>query len=338
MAMIVAARPVDAAEPLLPPIPDVHGFAGAFAGIHHGFLLAGGGANFPDGVMPWNGGKKVWHDRLFALELGKAGASWREIGKLPAANGYGVSLTTPEGVLMIGGGDARGNFRSVVRMTFDGDKPAFRNLPELPLSLAQMSGALVGRSVHICGGIETPDATQACPGHWELDLDQPGKGWRTLAPLPAEGRILATAAGLEGVFIVAGGCSLAPDASGKPKRTYLREAWKFADNQWTRLADLPRAAVAAAAPAPARNGSMFVVSGDDGLQANLPSPADHHGFTREILRFDLKENRWTKAGELEEPAPVTLPAVPWRDGVILFNGEVKPGVRTPKVSYFTPPP
>lgn len=336
LAVIAAAPAVKAAETPLPPVPDVHGFAGAFAGVHRGFLLAGGGANFPDGVMPWNGGKKVWHDKLFAIEIGKPGAVWREIGKLPTPNGYGVSLTVPEGLLMIGGGDAREHFRSVTLMTFDGDKAAFRKLPDLPVPLAQMTGALVGRAVHILGGIETPDAAKATSGHWSLDLDQPAAGWKTLAPLPADGRILATSAGIDGAFVIAGGCALAPDDAGKPKRTYLRETWSFSNDQWTRLADMPRAAVAAATPAPVRDGMMFVVSGDDGLQVNLPSPADHRGFTREILGFNPQKNEWTRTGALEGAAPVTLPAVPWRDEFILFNGEVKPGVRTPAVTRFKP--
>lgn len=320
----------------LPAVPDAHGFAGAFAGIHRGFLLAGGGANFPDGVMPWNGGKKVWHDRLFALDLGTADAAWREIGKLPVPAGYGVALTTAEGVLMIGGGDANANFRAVTMMTFDGSKPAFHKLPDLPVPLAQMTGALVGRRVHICGGIETPDAARATNGHWALDLDRIDSGWVALPPLPAEGRILATAAALGDALVVAGGCSLTPDENGKPKRGYLRETWSFAGGAWSRLADMPRAAVAAATPSPVRDGRMFVVSGDDGLQLNLASPAEHRGFTREILRFDPVENSWSASGELEGPAPVTLPAVPWRDRFILFNGEIKPGVRTPAVSLFKP--
>jgi N-acetylneuraminate epimerase len=320
----------------LPALPDAHGFAGAFAGIHHGFLLAGGGANFPDGVMPWNGGRKVWHARLFALDLGAADARWREIGKLPVPNGYGVSLTTSEGILMIGGGDAEGNFRSVTMMTFDGTKPAFRKLPDLPVPLAQMTGALVGRKVHICGGIETPDATSATNGHWTLDLARADEGWKSFPPLPAEGRILATSAVIGDAFVIAGGCSLSPNEDGKPKRHYLCEAWMFADGKWRRLADLPRAAVAAASPSPVRDGKMFIVSGDDGQQVNLASPAEHRGFTKDVLCFDPAANAWFKAGEIAGRAPVTLPAVPWRDGFILVNGEIKPGVRTPSVSLFKP--
>lgn len=321
----------------LPPVPDAVGFAGAFAGFHHQHLIAGGGANFPDGTMPWDGGKKVWHDRLFALDLATPDATWKEIGKLPSPLGYGLSLTLPDGVILIGGSDAKEHSRRVTLLTLADGKPAFKTLPELPVPLAQMAGALVGQRIHLCGGIEKPDSTIATAAHWTLDLTARDQGWQTQPPLPAAGRMLATAAAIADAFVLAGGCSLAPDAAGKPVRTYLREAWKFRDGQWTRLADLPRAAVAAASPAPVRGRSLFVVSGDDGLQTGLPSPAAHQGFTKEILRYDLDRDAWSTAGQLDLPAPVTLPTAPWKDGFVLFNGEVKPGVRTPQVILFTPP-
>jgi N-acetylneuraminic acid mutarotase len=332
LAATLAALPLQAGVAVLPPVADAIGFAGAFAGVHGNLLLAGGGANFPDGVMPWDGGKKVWHDRLFALDLATPGASWREIGKLPAANGYGVSITLPEGVLMIGGGDAERHFREVWLLTLEGNQPRFQALPELPAPLAQMAGARVGRRVHLCGGLGEPDATSASPAHWILDLEARDRGWQAGPELP--GRILATAAGVGESFVVAGGCSLSPDAAGKPVRTYLKEAWKFSGGTWTRLADLPRAAVAAASPAPVDGDSLFVVSGDDGSHAG--ANARHPGFPGDILRYDAGKDRWSGAGDLGVPAPVTLPSAPWKNGHVLFNGEIKPGTRTRQVILFTP--
>jgi N-acetylneuraminic acid mutarotase len=339
-AALAAVAPVhaeSAAVRPLPPVPDAVGFAGAFAGIHGKHLLAGGGANFPDGTMPWNGGKKVWHDRLFALDMATPDASWQEIGKFPSPVGYGLSLTLADGVILIGGSDEKAHSRRVSLLSLASGKPSFQELPDLPVPLAQMAGALVGQKIHVCGGIEKPDSTSATAAHWTFDLTARDRGWESAPPLPSAGRMLATAAAIGDVFILAGGCSLAPDAAGKPVRTYLREAWKFADGKWTRLADLPRAAVAAASPAPVRGRSLFVVSGDDGLQTGLPTPAAHQGFTKEILRYDLDGNAWSTAGQLDLPAPVTLPTAPWQDGFVLFNGEVKPGVRTPQVLLFTPP-
>ncbi len=321
---------------ILPPVTDAHGFAGAFAGIHNGHLLAAGGANFPDGVMPWDGGTKVWHDELLALSLETPGAKWREIGRLPAPNAYGVSLTVPEGVLIIGGGNADRNFADVWMMSLADGKASFRALPALPAPLAQMTGAIVGRHVHVAGGINKPDATTAWAGHYLLDLGALHKGWQMMPALPAPGRILATAAAVENAFYLFGGCSLATDAAGKPARTYLRDGWRFAADRWTRVADLPRAAAGAASPAPVADHSVFVVSGDDGTQGGLVSPADHRGFTGEILRYDATHDTWHHAGTLDVPAPVTLPTAPWRDGFIFFNGEIRPGVRTRQVFLFRP--
>ena len=59
-----SAEPLEWSE--LKPLPDEFGFAGPFAGTSGGALIVAGGANFPDGY-PWDGGKKVYHDRIFVL-------------------------------------------------------------------------------------------------------------------------------------------------------------------------------------------------------------------------------------------------------------------------------
>jgi len=239
-------------------------------------------------------------------------------------------------VLIIGGGDAAKHFREVWLMTNNAGRVSFKALPPLPVPLAQMTGALVGRHVHVVGGIERPDATSALSTHWRLDLDATAKGWQEMPALPAAGRILATAAAIGGALYVAGGCSLTADAAGKPARTYLRDVWRFAGGTWTRVADLPRAAAAAASPAPVAGDNVFVVSGDDGTQTTLASPANHPGFPREILRYSAGEDRWYRAGDLTVQPPVTLPAVPWQNDFIFFSGEVRPGIRTPQVFRFHP--
>ena len=326
------------ATSMLPAVPDARGFAGSFAGVLGRRLVAGGGANFPDGVMPWDGGKKVWHDTLYALDLDTPETGWKIIGHLPQPNGYGVSLSVREGVVLIGGGDASRHFREVWLLTLTADgQPQFRPLPPLAVSLAQMCAAQVGRQIHLCGGIQTPDAVVASNAHCMLDLDALDQAWQPMPPLPAAGRILATAAAVDGAFYCLAGCSLAPDAAGKPLRTYLRDAWKFFDGRWSRIADLPHPLVAAASPAPVAGSAVFVVSGDDGSQIGLSSPAAHTGFSKEVLRYDTRHDNWSTAGELGVTPPVTAAVAPWRGDFIFFNGEIRPGVRTPQVFLFTPP-
>ena len=331
VAMVAASDEFPSLVPM-PGIPDARGRAGMFAGVHAGVLVAAGGANFPQ-RMPWDGGTKVWYDEAFALR--PEDSTWRSIGRLPAANAYGVSLTATEGVLIIGGGDGSRHFADVWLMSAGGGTAAFRALPPLPVPLAQMAGAIVGRDVHIVGGIERPDATAASEAHFVLGLDEVGAGWRRLAAPPAGGRILATAAALNGALYVLGGCSLRPGADGRPTRTYHRDAWRFARGAWTRLPDLPAPVAAAPSPAPVFGAGLYVVSGDDGHQVNV-KPSAHTGFTRRILRYDATAGRWDTAGEVPHAPAVTLPTAPWQGGFALVSGEVQPGVRTPRVSLFRP--
>src|SRR4051812_39047961 len=91
----------------LPALPDKEGFAGSFAGVSHGALIVGGGANFPN-EKPWEGGGKVWYDTVFVLE--NSAAKWKVAGKLPRPLGYGVSVTQENGVICLGGSDSERHY------------------------------------------------------------------------------------------------------------------------------------------------------------------------------------------------------------------------------------
>lgn len=319
----------------LPSLPDEHGFAGAFAGVSNGTLLVAGGANFPDG-SPWSGGSKVWHDRVFTLEKGSS--EWREIGHLPRPLGYGVSITTPQGVICIGGSDARTHHNEVFRLQYENSKLVTETLPPLPVPLANMAGAMVDGTIHVIGGTTSPDATDASTQHFTFD----GEQWETLTPLPAPGRILPVAASRGGKFYVFSGASLSADADGNPVRTYLKDAWVYQPGgQWTHLAKMPRAAVAAPSPAPAMGFShLLVIGGDDGTLTTFQPRSEHPGFTREILAYDTITNTWTTSVPLGRDfhSPVTTPVVEWSNGIILPTGEIRPAVRSPQVLRADPLP
>jgi N-acetylneuraminate epimerase len=119
-------------------------------------------------------------------------------------------------------------------------------------------------------------------------------------------------------------------------RTRRRDAWRFCSGGWSRLADLPHPLVASASPAPVAGDCFFLVSGDEGTQMNLASPEDHTGFSKKVLRYDPRRNRWASAGALPVPPPVTVAVTQWKNEFIFFNGEVRPGVRTSQVFSFVP--
>ena len=57
----------------------------------------------------------------------------------------------------------------------------------------------------------------------------------------------------------------------------------------------------------------------------------HKGFDKSLLLYNTISNAWTKIGEYPFAAQVTTAAVMWGNDIVISNGEIKPGVRTPDV-------
>ena len=311
----------------LPALPDREGFAGSYAGVSGNVLLVAGGANFPD-KRPWEGGTKIWYDRVFALA--PEAPAWREAGRLPGAGGYGVSVNTPEGLVLIGGGDAARNFDEVWLARWDGKTVTFAAWPRLPKPLAMAAGALVDRTIYIAGGLDRPEAARAQDAFFALDLDRLSAGWRTLPRWPGAERFLATAGAHDGAFFLFSGARLVADGAGKTSREWLRDAYRYTPAAgWNRLADLPRVAVAAPSPAPSVEGRLLVMGGDDGSQVAL-APTAHQGFPRDTLAYRPADDTWSRAGDVPFSL-VTTTLTTWRGQIVVPGGEARPGVRSPRV-------
>ena len=286
----------------LPPLPDALGVAGPFAGVSGGVLLVGGGANFP-GKMPWEGGKKIWHDEVYALADAKS--SWKLVGKLPHPLAYGVSITTPAGVVCIGGSDADRHYSEVFR-----------------LSISNI--AAVG------GGSEKPGELAALNQCFALDLAQENPVWQTVPACPGKARILPVAAAGKNEFYLFGGAAL-EQTNGKVARVYLQDAWRYESGRgWQRLADLPKPCVAGPTPAPEVNESFLLIGGDDGSHVGFQPLEKHPGFATEMLAYNVNTGRWRTNGTV--PAPrATLPTVFWHNCFVMPSGEMRPGVRSPEI-------
>lgn len=322
MSLTLTATAADFQWSPLPALPDERGFAGSFAGVVDGTLMVAGGTHFID-KLPWEGGTKVWYDTLFALE--KPDGDWRVVGKLPHPNGYGVSITTPAGWIVLGGGNATEHFREVFWVQKAG------HLPPLPKPCAFMCGCESDGTIYISGGIETPSATTAMSTMWSLDLKQSGAKWQELPPCPGKPRILACMAAVDGVVYLFSGAALHAGKDGKPEREWLKDAWAYDPaSGWKKLPDMPRVAVAAPNPAPVIDGKIYILGGDDGANVNFEPKEKHPGFPRSILVYDVKTQTWSQAGEVPFSL-VTTNAVRWNEQIVIPGGEARPGVRSPQV-------
>lgn len=310
----------------LPPLPDPCGFASPFVGVAGETLMVAGGANFPEKQL-WEGGAKTWHDTIFALQDEKRG--WQRVGTLPTSLGYGISITTESGVLCAGGSNKQQHFDKVFFLKWENDGLTREGRPSLPTPIALCAAARVGDIVYVAGGLEAPDSKEASNAFWAFDLKQPEKGWNILPGWPGVGRFQAVAAALDGWFYLFSGLTYEKDGNAS-KIAYLKDAWRYSpETGWQKLPDLPHAAAAAASPAPADRGGIYLVGGVDGGGA-AKSPQDFFLAPQRIQRYSVVGNSWEQVGN----APVgrvCVTTTKWQGSWILPSGERSAGVRSPEI-------
>jgi N-acetylneuraminic acid mutarotase len=315
----------------LPDLPNTVGVAGPFVGVAGDALVVGGGTNFPD-APPWSGGTKMWHDTAFVLTSPEA--QWQEGFKLPKELAYGVSITTNDGLVCIGGCTATENVADVFVLKWDGTKLSHDAMVPLPAPSSCQAGVLIGSRIYLAGGQPGPNPVEGASSDyfWVLDLKDEHLHWKSLPTWPGPERFYAVA-GTDGeLFYLFSGIRRIVNADGQPALEYLRDAYCFDPNtsQWTRLPDLPNANAAVASPAPLVAGGLLLLGrGADGDKVDGPMDK-RPGFSGDVLSFELASKKWESIGELPF-GRAAVPSTQWHRGTVIASGEVGPGVRSKEV-------
>ena len=149
--------------PDLPGIADTAslGVSAPFVGISNGILLVAGGCNFPDKPVTEGGAKRYYSD-IFALDLSDKNAQGQKAGNLPLPVAYGASVTTPEGIVCIGGNNSTDFLADVylLSMSRSDEKAHICKLDTLPVSMDNLSAAYIDHTIYVAGGNENGK-----PGH-----------------------------------------------------------------------------------------------------------------------------------------------------------------------------
>ncbi len=323
----------------LPDLPDQEGFAGVFSGIvrdgDRDVLIVAGGANFPDG-RPWEkekNPKKIYHDGVFALELGEK-PTWKTLSeKWPVTVAYGMSVTLPErgSSLFIGGknvDEASGKERvlnGVWEVQFKSGKLVVRDGPALPVECVEGVAGLVGKKVIVAGGATNKSADPAdgfVASRKVFVLDTGKKegewAWEELAWIEegARGRMYAVSGVRGDHFYVFGGRDFADSEEESEERVMevkldlLAECYALnvKERKWKRLADLPIGLSAAPSTAiPAGTSHLLMLGGVTASHwrqqfADRPELGgagyDHPGFEPTIWGYDVLTDTWARAGDL----------------------------------------
>lgn len=318
----------------LPDLPDALGVAGPFIGVHNDVLIVAGGANFPRPV--WDNDKQ-WHDQIYVCRRTSDGFRWQSAGQLPRAVAYGASVSTPDGVICIGGNDADTTFAEVFRMSWDRQREeiVLTDLPSLPTPCAYGAAALMEDTVYLTGGQSKAGLDSAMSGFWSLDLDPDAAAegaWTKRPDIPGRGRAFHLAVSQHNgyhdcIYVISG-----RQQNGDQVR-FLKDVWEYcpAEGLWRQRHDAPACVMAGTALSIGQS-HIFVFGGADGrLFHRTDELRDQHpGFPKRTYAYHTITDRWVEAG----PAPanhVTTTAVRWGDRVIIPSGEVRPRVRTAAV-------
>lgn len=332
------------------------GLAGAVSGMYNDVLIVGGGANFPDG-MPWLGGKKKYHDEVYVFKAVAPGKlmSVEKKYKLPFSTAYGASCSTPAGVVYVGGESSEGISNKVVLLQWDKARQNLitKNLPDLPLAVANASATSWGSKIFVLGGETVESAINA---FHLLDLDKLADGWKEMPALPrpvshAVAAIQKTGS-VTSIYLVGGRRKNAGELSEFYGSTY---AFDLIANKWSEKRSLPYR-LAASTGIAVGNKHLLLFGGDRGdtfnktenlifaiakekdgtkkdelNQQKIALQANHPGFSKEVLQYDTETDKWTVVGSIPFNSPVTTTAVKWGSSVIIPSGEIKAGVRTPQI-------
>ena len=342
----------------LPPFRDQSksiGVAGPVVGIINNKLIVAGGANFPD-KMPWQGGKKIYYNNISIFNKEKEQVFQEKIQNSLTSNiAYAANCITPLGVVYAGGENELGLSDKVYLLQWDEASNNLRQtkLPDLPVETTNGSLVCIDNTIYFLGGETLTNTTNQ---FYSLNLIKINQGWMTLPVLPKPlSNMVVVAQYLDGqkqIYLMGGRAKQKNGISDFSSDVY---SFDIHLKIWDKKKSLPY-------PLSAGTGAVFsekyilLFGGDQGERFNKVEQTisninlekeqfkkenlisiknklleSHPGFSNEILLYNTQKNIWLSNGFIPFNASVTTNLVQWGDEIIIPSGEIKAGVRTPRI-------
>lgn len=344
------------------------GVSALYAGVHQRTLIAAAGCNFPN-TPAADGGPKVYYDTIYVMAGGVDSlTSWQCAGRLPQPMAYGVSVSTEKGVVIAGGCNSEGAIAESYLLSWDPilSTLAIDTLPTMPYSVYNMAGCYKDGIVYITGGVVAgvpSDYLMAL----HLNSDRPY--WEVLPSFPNVGRLQPIMSGLEvdgqsRIYLWGGytSATLQSAASVWTDGYYYqpqRKEWHHAgaiqiDNTTDTLASIGAVAVAISdhqmlclagvdravfkqaidregqiLEAKSQNNQIALDSLQEDSRSYLRHPSDWYKFNQRVLLYDAQLGCWKELAKAPQTALAGASLSIADSTLFLYNGELKPGIRTP---------
>ena len=345
------------------------GVAAPSAGYVGDELMIAGGCNFPD-TPAAEGGRKVYYDDVYITRLDADTLSWLKAGSLPTPLAYAATCVYGNALIIAGGKNNDEELSTVLRLFTNGRGILFTDsLAPLPLPRSGMASALIGSRFYLIGGSVEGKPTSSVI---YTDLSRPDAGWSELPPLPGNTwRKVTAAASGDSSIVALCSFSTAP-ADERDKLDQATYVYKLTGDHWEEHSP---ATDDEGSPIPIGGGMGITLpdgtalfmggvnkerfhegldteanlrearAGEDSLVLHTATQAMHTYLTRPIEWYAFNpltityhttpKPYWSEAGRTERTARADAALVSTPFGLLVISGELKPGIRTPRITLLT---
>ena len=315
------------------------GTAGMLGGFSNGYVIVGGGANFPEEGPEVGGTKKTYPD-IYVLKP--------EDGKLIQVShtvldheiGYGGSITTEEGIYYVGGSTTEGNKILLVKADQNGNVTT-EEVGILPFTFSDGIAVKKDNMIYVGAGKQDGAASNR---FYAFDLTT--KETTELEAVPGEAtRTQVVSQVLNGwIYVFSGGDQIAYTDGYR---------YDIEGKKWEQVSDVQigeeKISLLGANSVKLNETTMMVIGGFnkevyDHAVAQMAELKDealaefklgYFGadpselkWNRKILIYDATTNTWSSIGEVPFDAPCGEALILNGNTIYSINGEIKPGTRT----------
>lgn len=307
------------------------------------YIVTGGGANFPHKSVLEGGAKQMYSD-LWLIDTKSENKIIEHIN-LPVEIGYGASVTTEKGIYYIGGSSNQQADDDILFLTLDENKNLkYEKIGELPFTFQSGAAVEYNGKLYIVGGKQN-----GTPSNKVYEYNLTNKVIKELPSVPAgRGRTQSVAQILnDSLYVFSGGDTTAYTDGYK---------YNFETGKWEEISPVrvngKEISLLGAASVKLNKKEMLVIGGfnkeiyDDAVkklgtlrgQELLKFKASYFGadpddfrWNRDILIYNSETNSWRSIGEIPFNAPCGEGLVIVKNKIYSINGEIKLGVRTPRI-------
>ena len=328
------------------PIPDAayaKGVSAPFCGTIGDVLVVAGGANFPDKSLLEGGAKRVYADIWAKAPHSR---KWVHAGVLPDSTAYGATFAVDSALVLAGGNVCGTTTDRVYELRLRYGKAALRCLPQLPVPMEQCGWTRDGDRLYLVGGVGTTGIYACTIGDYV---------WSKVADLP-EPLVQPVAFASAGRLYVWGGFN--PETLEVSDRGLVLDLpvipGEAKESTWRSAPAIPDGGTfVGATGATLPDGRLVVVGGvnraifaralhntpEDRIPYLSKEPAEYQ-FRQDVFAFDpaapedgaSAPGGWSLLGSVSScalagPGTAVRPA----GGLYVAGGELKPGVRSPRI-------